>query len=78
MIVLKRLRNENDATNSGFVNLIIDGKKADISNRVMNAMIIIEHTKIFVNENLDFRLIFLFLFVSVRVDLILKLLSNVY
>ena len=65
MIVLKRLRNENDATNSGFVNLIIDGKKADISNRVMNAMIIIEHTKIFVNENLDFRLIFLFLFVSV-------------
>lgn len=78
MIVLKRLRNENDATNSGFVNLIIDGKKADISNRVMNAMIIIEHTKIFVNENLDFRLIFLFLFVSVRVELILKLLSNVY
>ena len=78
MIVLKRLRNENDATNSGFVNLIIDGKKADISNRVMNAMIIIEHTKIFVNENLDFRLIFLFLFVSIRVELILKLLSNVY
>lgn len=78
MIVLKRLRNENDATNSGFVNLIIDGKKADISNKVMNAIIIIEHTKIFVNENLDFRLIFLFLFVSVRVELILKLLSNVY
>ena len=78
MIVLKRLRNENDATNSDFVNLIIDGKKADISNRVMNAIIIIEHTKIFVNENLDFRLIFLFLFVSVRVELILKLLSNVY
>ena len=78
MIVLKRLRNENDAIYSGFVNLIIDGKKADINNRVMNAMIIIEHTKIFVNENLDFRLIFLFLFVSVRVELILKLLSNVY
>lgn len=78
MIVLKRLRNENDVTNSGFVNLIIDGKKADISNRVIKDMIIIEHTKIFVNENLDFRLIFLFLFVSVRVELILKLLSNVY
>lgn len=78
MIVSKRLRNENDATNSGFVNLIIDGKKADINNSVIKDMIIIEHTKIFVNENLDFRLIFLFLFVSVRVELILKLLSNVY
>ena len=53
MIVLKRLRNENDATNSGFVNLIMDGKKADISKRVIQAVMIVEHTSIFLNENFD-------------------------
>ena len=68
--------NEKIATAYGSANLIMLGKSPEMIKSVMNTAISIEETAIFRKDGSDFSLLFL-LFVSVRIELILKLLSNV-
>lgn len=68
--------NEKIATAYGSANLIMLGNSPEMIKSVMNTAISIEETAIFRNDGSDFSLLVL-LFVSIRVKLILKLLSNI-
>ena len=68
--------NEKIAKAYGSANLIMLGKSPEMIKSVMNTAISMKETTIFRNDGSDFSLLFL-LFVSIRVELILKLLSNV-
>lgn len=68
--------NEKIATAYGSANLIMLGKRPEMIKSVMNTAISIEETVIFRNDGSDFSLLVL-IFVSIRVELILKLLSNI-